>query len=89
MDVEIKNLLDKLIVVDTNSRWLYVGTLKKIGKAFLTLQDVDAHDVTETTSTRDEYLAHIKSHGLVVNRNLVTISKEKLIGLTLLEDVNL
>ncbi len=87
MDGEIKKFLGKIIVVDTDTRWLYVGTFKKIGKTFLTLQDVDAHDLTETTSTRDAYLAHIKNHGLVVNRRIVMISKEKLIGLSLLKDV--
>ena len=83
----MKKFLGKEVVVDTDTRWLYVGTLKKIGKTFLTLQDVDAHDLTETSSTRDEHLANIKNNGLIVNRKKVVVNREKLVGLSLLENV--
>jgi hypothetical protein len=87
MDTEIKKLLGKVIVLDTDTRWLYVGTLKKIGKTFLTLEDVDAHDLTETGSTRDLHLANIKNNGLIINRGEVLVDREKLTGLSLLKDV--
>jgi small nuclear ribonucleoprotein (snRNP)-like protein len=87
MDSEVKDFLGKEVVIDTDSRWLYVGTLKKIDKGFLALQNVDAHDLTDTASTRDEYLVNVKTHGLVINRKTVILNREKLIGLSLLEDI--
>ncbi|HIE43465.1 MAG TPA: hypothetical protein EYP78_01540 [Candidatus Omnitrophica bacterium] len=87
MDEEIKQFLDKVIAVDTDSRWLYVGTLKGIGKGFLVLEDVDAHDLTETPSTRDEYLIAMKNNGLVVNRRRVVVNRERVVGLSLFQDV--
>ncbi len=89
MDSEIKNLLGKIVVVDTDSRWLYVGTLALIGKSFITLENVDARDLTETNSTRDMHLSNIKNNGLIINRESIIINKEKLIGLSLLEGLNL
>lgn len=89
MDAEIEKLIGEVVVLDTDTRWLYVGTLKKIGKTFITLEDVDAHDLTETGSTRDLHLATIRNNSLIVNREKVLVNREKLIGLSLLEDVKL
>ncbi len=89
MDSEIKHFLGKIIVVDTDSRWLYVGKLAHIGKSFITLENVDARDLTETNSTRDMHLSNIKHNTLIINRERIIINREKLIRLSLLEDVNL
>jgi len=89
MDAEIKNLLGKIIVVDTDSRWLYVGKLAHIGKSFITLENVDARDLTETNSTRDMHLSNIKHNAHIINRERIVINREKLIGLSLLKEVDL
>jgi small nuclear ribonucleoprotein (snRNP)-like protein len=86
MGEELKRFLNKEVVVDTESRWLYVGTLKKVGRLFITLENVYAHDLTEVALTREQCLINIKLNGLVVNRKSVAVSKERLVGLSLLED---
>lgn len=87
MDSEVKKLIGKIIAIDTDSRWLYVGTLKEIDEAFLVLENADAHDLAETGLTRDIYLLNIKNNGLIVNRKKIAISKERLVSLSLLEDL--
>lgn len=87
MQEELKKFLNKKVVVDADSMWLYVGTLKKAGNFFITLENVDAHDLREITLTREQYLINIKINGLIVNRKSVAVNKERLIGLSLFNDV--
>lgn len=87
MNEELRRFLNKIVVIDTDSNWLYVGVLKKVGKDFIALQDVDAHDLTEVAVIREQYLVNIKINGIVINRKEVLVNRERLIGLSLLDDV--
>ncbi len=78
--------IGKVVLLDTESRWLYVGRLKKITSDYFIMEDVDAHDLTETSTTRRDYLVEIRETGLVANRKLVMVRKEKIVGFSLLED---
>ncbi len=84
----LKDYLDKIVVLDTDSRWLYIGTLKAIEEDCYTVEDVDAHDLKETTTSRQNYLIGAKTHGLIVNRKLVRVRKAKVIGISTLEDIS-
>ena len=83
----LKNYLNKVIVLDTDSRWLYIGTLKAIEEDCYLIEDVDAHDLKETTTSRQNYLIGVKTHGLVFNRKMVRVCKEKVIGISMLEEI--
>ncbi len=87
MDEQLESLAGKIVVLDTDTRWLYVGTLSKVDKKHLVLENVDAHDLTETSSTREEYLVDMKTNGILPNRKQVIVNKEKLVGVSLLEDI--
>ena len=89
MGKSIEYFLDKIVVVDTDTHWLYVGTLKKIEKEFLILENVDAHNMTESRSTRDEYLVAMKTNGLVINRKQVAVMRGKVVGLSLFGDIRI
>lgn len=84
---ELKELLGKTVVVDTDSSWIYLGKLKRAGKDFLLLEDADAHYLGDTISTREEYIRTSRLTGVVVNRKEVWIKMDKIVGLSLLEDV--
>ena len=87
MDEQLKNFIGEVVVLDTDTRWLYVGTLSKVGQGFLVLENVDAHDLTETSSTREEYLVDMKRNGILPNRRRVIVNREKLVGVSLLKDM--
>ncbi len=78
---------NKLVVVDTDSRWVYIGTLINEDETTLTLKEADAFDLSETTLTRQEYLLRVKQDGVVANRRLVDIMKARVTGVTLWEDI--
>ena len=83
----LKDCLNKTVVLDTDSRWLYIGTLKAIEEDGYIIEDVDAHDLEETTTSRQNYLIGAKTHGLIVNRKRVRVCKERVIGISTLEDI--
>lgn len=83
----LNDYLDKVVVLDTDSRWLYIGILKAIEKDCYLIEDVDAHDLNETTTSRDDYLIGVRTHGLVINRKMVKVRKEKVIGISTLENI--
>ncbi len=83
----LKEYFNKVIVLDTDSHWLYIGTLKAIEKDCYLMENVDAHDLRETITSRDNYLIGAKTHGLVINRKVVKVRKEKVIGISELEDI--
>ncbi len=86
--MEILNgFVGKIVVVDTDSRWIYIGTLRKVERDFLILENADAHDLNDTISTREEYIRSSRMNGVVVNRREVWIKEDKIVGVSLLEDV--
>ncbi|HEX68582.1 MAG TPA: hypothetical protein ENG13_05930 [bacterium] len=84
---EIKELEGKIVVVDTDSPWIYIGRLKKAGQDYLLLENADAHNLEDTISTREEYVRSIRLTGVVVNRKEVWVRLDRVVGLSLLEDV--
>ncbi|MBA7570481.1 hypothetical protein ES708_12233 [subsurface metagenome] len=83
----LKEYLNKAVVLDMDSHWFYIGTLKAIEEDCYLMENVDAHDLRETTTSRDNYLIGVKTHGLVINRKVVKVRKEKVIGISKLEDI--
>jgi len=77
-----------VVVIDTDSDWIYLGTLSHISDGmFVVLNDVDAFATQETTLTRHEYLIKVKHDGLVPNRRSVRVRKERIVAISLLDDI--
>ena len=79
--------VDKVVVIDTDSRIVYVGTLKAVTADFLKLADVDVHDAAETTTSKERYVMDVKRHGVRPNRKEAAVRIKTVMSLSLLEDV--
>lgn len=79
--------ISKRIVLDTSTNWIYIGVLEDEDRDYYYLSDADAFDVSEVNMTKHEYLVRIKKDGLVINRRKTIVAKEKVIAITLLEDI--
>jgi hypothetical protein len=77
----------KVVVVDTDSNFLYLGTLERIEDHFIYLSSVDVHDRSETPSTKEKYIMEAKRFGVRANRKATAIRKIKIVSLALLDDV--
>jgi small nuclear ribonucleoprotein (snRNP)-like protein len=75
------------VIIDTNSSYIYMGTLKSSDDSFVTLSDVDVHDNRESASTKEQYINQTRKNGIHKNRNEVIIRKEQVISFSRMDDV--
>ncbi|MDD3725783.1 MAG: hypothetical protein PHI44_01110 [Candidatus Ratteibacteria bacterium] len=85
--MNIHGYKNKVVVIDTSTKWVYIGILKEEDDTFFILQDVDAFDVSDTTLSKHEYVMMVKRDGLAPNRRRVAVLKSIVVSLTLLEDI--
>jgi len=83
----LKDYVGREVVLDTDSRFLYVGTLTGIDDAFCELTDADVHDTTATTTTRDMYIINVQKYGIKKNRDRILVRRDRVVSLSLLSEV--
>jgi len=84
---ELSKYFEKEIVVDTQSPYLYLGVLVEYTDRFVTLRNVDVHDITDSISTKEAYALEARRHGIRPSRAVVKIRREVVVSLSLLSDV--
>lgn len=82
-----ESMIGKIVVVDTDSRFVYLGTLDRVDAEFLVMKDVDAHDRRESPSTKEQYIMDTKKFGVKANRKEVSVRKSMVISISKLDDV--
>jgi small nuclear ribonucleoprotein (snRNP)-like protein len=80
-------LLGKVVVVDTDSKFVYVGTLARVEDHFLVLENVDAHDSDETPTTKEQYVMECRRFGVNANRKEISVRKSLVVSVSKLDDV--
>ena len=80
-------LQGKVVVVDTDSKYVYIGTLARVEDHFVVLADVDAHDSDETQSTKEQYVMECKRFGVKPNRKEISVRKSVIVSVSKLDDV--
>jgi small nuclear ribonucleoprotein (snRNP)-like protein len=83
----LQALVGKVVVLDVTASYVYVGTLREFDHRYLVLTDADAHDLRDTTTTRDLYVLAARRHGVNVNRRRVLVSRDQVVSLSNLNDV--
>ena len=76
-----------VVVLDAAHGFVILGTLVLANDQYLTLENVDVHDLRETQTTRDLYILDSHHHGVRANRRKTTIRRDEILGMSLLEDV--
>lgn len=82
-----QTLLGKQIVVDTDSSYIYVGTLESIGSDYLGLANVDVHDTHDSSSTKEAYAHESKKLGTRTNRKMTYVRLERVLSVSKLDDI--
>jgi hypothetical protein len=83
----LRELIGKLVVVDTESPYVCLGRLTRIHRLFLELRDADFHDLRDTQTSRENYVAASRSTGIKRNRKRVLIARGTVVAISRLEDV--
>jgi hypothetical protein len=87
VSTELQKYIGKQVVVDTKSPYLYIGTFVLEGEQYLTLQDVDVHDHSMSTVSKELYIIEALKYGVKVNRKEVKVVSRDIISISLLEDI--
>ncbi|MGE0606020.1 MAG: hypothetical protein AB7O62_02765 [Pirellulales bacterium] len=80
-------LIGQIVVLDLASPWVYIGRLTKDEADYLVLEDVDAHDLRDTSTSREKYVLDCRLHGVTPNRRQTWVNRRDLVGVTRLDDI--
>ena len=82
-----KSLSNQVVVLDMASPFVVIGTLTGEDIHYYILDDVDVHDLRDTSTTRELYVVETRRHGVRSNRKRALIRKSNVVGLSRLSDV--
>jgi hypothetical protein len=83
----LEELLGQKVVVDLRSAYVCLGTLERIDELHLELRNADLHDLRDTHTTRENYVAASAATGIKRNRKRVLVVRAEVVAVSRLEDV--
>jgi len=78
---------DQKVVVDLSSTFVCLGKLTRFDEHFLELKNADLHDLRDTETTRENYIAASVATGVKRNRKKVLLRRDQMVAISRLEDV--
>ena len=87
MEILVEDFVGKNIVIDVESPFVYLGRLHEVRDKTLILKQADAHDLRDSTTTREVYVRDARVHGIQPNRKSIQVRLEKIVSVALLDDV--
>lgn len=83
----LEEFVGRKVVVDCQSHFVCLGLLKSFDEHFLDLRSCDLHDLRDTESTRELYVASSAATGIKRNRKRVLLNRREVVGISALDDV--
>jgi hypothetical protein len=83
----LDELLNQKVVVDLRSPYVALGTLVRYDELYLELKNADLHDLRDTDTTRELYVADSLRTGIKRNRRRVILARAEVVAIAKLEDV--
>lgn len=83
----LEEFLGQKIVVDLKSPFVCLGTFQQIDEYFLELRNADLHDLRDTDTSRELYVAESRATGIKRNRKRVFVVRADIVAISRLDDV--
>jgi hypothetical protein len=83
----LDEFLDQKVVVDFRSEYVCLGTLKRYDEHYLELRNADLHDLRDTDTSRENYVAASVATGVKRNRKRVFVTRSDVVAVSRMEDV--
>ncbi len=83
----LEEFLDQKVVLDFRSHFVCLGTLRKVDDHFLELRNADMHDLRDTETSRENYVAASVATGIKRNRKRILVSRADVVAISKLDDV--
>jgi small nuclear ribonucleoprotein (snRNP)-like protein len=79
--------LNERVVLDLSSMFVCLGKLARYDEHFLELRNADIHDLRDTDTTRENYVAESVATGIKRNRKKVIVRRNEVVAIARLTDV--
>lgn len=83
----LEELIGSIVVVDLRSPFVCLGTLARFDELHLEICDADLHDLRDTGSSRENYVAAAVTTGIKRNRERVLLARADVVAIAKLDDV--
>ncbi len=83
----LEELIGQKVVVDLRSHYVCLGTLLRVGEHFLELRNADLHDLRDSDTTRENYVAASCATGVKRNRKRLLLVRAEVVAVTRMADV--
>ena len=83
----LEELVGEVVVIDLRSTFVCLGTLTKVEPDFLHLKNADLHDLRDSDTTRENYVAASAATGIKRNRKKLWLMRADIVAIARLEDV--
>src|SRR5213075_1448945 len=79
--------INEKVVIDLRSPFVALGTLLRLDDQFIELKSADLHDLRDTDTTRENYVAESKATGIKRNRRRVLVVRGDVVAIAKLDEV--
>jgi len=83
----LEELIGHKVVIDCRSPYVVLGTLEETSEKFLKLRNTDLHDLRDSESSRENYVAAALTTGIKRNRKHVLLVWDEVVAISRIEDV--
>jgi hypothetical protein len=83
----LEEMIGQRVVIDLRSEYVVLGKLLRVAEHFLELGNADLHDLRDTDTTRENYVAESKATGIKRNRRRVVLFTREVVAVARLDEV--
>ncbi len=83
----LEEFIGQKVVVDLRSEYVCLGTLLRADELYLELRNADLHDLRDTDTTRENYVAASRDTGIKRNRKRLLLVRADVVAVSRLDDV--
>lgn len=83
----LEEYLNQAVVIDLKSSYVCLGTLVEVGEHYLRLKNADIHDLRDSNTSRENYVAASQATGIKRNRKRLLVVRAEVVAIAALEDV--
>jgi hypothetical protein len=86
-DCALDELIDKVVVIDTDGTMVFIGRLTRVASDSVVLEEADAHDCEQGYSGKELYVINACNFGIHPNRQKVYVPRRNIIAISALDDI--
>ncbi len=83
----LEEFIGQRVVLDLRSEYVCLGTLLRADELYLELRNADLHDLRDTDTTRENYVAASRDTGIKRNRKRLLLVRAEIVAIARLDDV--